>query len=158
MKTTSQNINNVQTKNKNKNDILITRLSKDKAHEVLKSMPNLTYDEQSQLIYSNRKGSQNGDGPFIAVLCAGTSDLRVAEEAAITAEVYGANVRRFYDVGVSGIHRLLDHIEDIQHATVSIVVAGMEGALPSVVGGLVSHPVIAVRSEEHTSELQSRGH
>lgn len=143
-KTTSQIIKIVQAIQKNKNDILITRVSKDKAHEVLQSMPNLTYDEQSQLIYSKRKGSQNGDGPFIAVLCAGTSDLRVAEEAAITAEVYGANVRRFYDVGVSGIHRLLDHIEDIQHATVSIVVAGMEGALPSVVGGLVSHPVIAV--------------
>lgn len=143
-KTTSQIIKIVQAIQKNKNDILITRVSKDKAHEILQSMPNLTYDEQSQLIYSKRKGSRNGDGPFIAVLCAGTSDLRVAEEAAITAEVYGANVRRFYDVGVSGIHRLLDHIEDIQHATVSIVVAGMEGALPSVVGGLVSHPVIAI--------------
>lgn len=143
-KTTSQIIKIVQAIQENKNDILITRVSKDKAHDILQSMPNLTYDEQSQLIYSKRESSQNIDDPFIAVLCAGTSDLRVAEEAAITAEVYGANVRRFYDVGVSGIHRLLDHIEEIQHATVSIVVAGMEGALPSVVGGLVSHPVIAI--------------
>ena len=75
---------------------------------------------------------------------AGTSDLRVAEEAAVTAEAFGCEVRRYYDVGVAGIHRLFDNIEEIQQATVSIVVAGMDGALPSVVGGLVSHPVIAV--------------
>src|SRR5690606_5651897 len=81
---------------------------------------------------------------YIAVVCAGTSDLRVAEEAAVTAEAFGCEVRRFYDVGVAGIHRLFDNIEEIQQATVSIVVAGMDGALPSVVGGLVSHPVIAV--------------
>ncbi len=68
----------------------------------------------------------------------------MAEEAAVTAEVLGSNVKRIYDVGVAGIHRLFDQIEDIQSATVSIVVAGMEGALPSVVGGLVAHPVLAV--------------
>ena len=91
-------------------------------------------------------GKQRGlsNTGYIAVVCAGTSDLRVAEEAAVTAEAFGCEVRRFYDVGVAGIHRLLDNIEEIQHATVSIVVAGMDGALPSVVGGLVSHPVIAV--------------
>lgn len=81
---------------------------------------------------------------YIAILCAGTSDLRIAEEAAVTAEALGSNVRRFYDVGVAGIHRLLDQAPAIQGATVSVVIAGMEGALPSVVGGLVSHPVIAV--------------
>ena len=81
---------------------------------------------------------------YIAVIAAGTSDLRVAEEAAVTAEILGSNVHRIYDVGVAGIHRLLNHAEEIQNATVSVVVAGMEGALPSVVGGLVSHPVIAV--------------
>ena len=81
---------------------------------------------------------------FIAVLSAGTSDLPVAEEAAVTAEVMGNEVRRVYDVGVAGLHRLLERLDVIQQARVVIVVAGMEGALPSVVAGLVGRPVIAV--------------
>jgi NCAIR mutase (PurE)-related protein len=81
---------------------------------------------------------------FIAVVCAGTSDLPVAEEAAVTAEVMGNRVKRVHDVGVSGLHRLFPHLETIQSANVLIVVAGMEGALPSVVAGLVLRPVIAV--------------
>jgi hypothetical protein len=80
----------------------------------------------------------------IAVLCAGTSDLPVAEEAAVTAEVMGNRVERLYDVGVAGLHRLLGRLELVQQANVLIVVAGMEGALPSVVCGLVARPVIAV--------------
>ena len=80
----------------------------------------------------------------LAVLCAGTSDLPVAEEAAVTAEVMGAEVRRIYDVGVAGLHRLLAHREGLREAEVVIVCAGMEGALPSVVGGMVGAPVIAV--------------
>jgi pyridinium-3,5-biscarboxylic acid mononucleotide synthase len=80
----------------------------------------------------------------LAVLCAGTSDLPVAEEAALTAEAHGAAVDRVYDVGVAGLHRLLDQAPTLQRATVVVVVAGMEGALPSVVGGLVESPVIAV--------------
>ena len=78
------------------------------------------------------------------VLCAGTADIPVAEEAAVTAEAMGSRVERSYDVGVAGIHRLLDQRERLLKANVLIVVAGMEGALPSVVGGLVSCPVIAV--------------
>jgi hypothetical protein len=78
------------------------------------------------------------------VLCAGTSDLPVAEEAAVTAEFLGAPVERFFDVGVAGLHRLLAHHESLQRCEVAIVCAGMEGALPSVVGGLVPAPVIAV--------------
>jgi len=81
---------------------------------------------------------------LIAVVCAGTADIPIAEEAAVSAEVYGAAVERFYDVGVAGIHRLLDKVEEIRKAKVVVVVAGMEGALPSVVGGLVDAPVIAV--------------
>lgn len=81
---------------------------------------------------------------YIAVLCAGTSDLPVAEEAAVTAEFMGNRVERLYDVGVAGLHRLLDRIELVQGAQVLVVVAGMEGALPSVVAGLVARPVIAV--------------
>jgi pyridinium-3,5-biscarboxylic acid mononucleotide synthase len=80
----------------------------------------------------------------IAVLCAGTSDIPVAEEAAVTASFHGASVDRIYDVGVAGLHRLLDKAESIRKASVVIVAAGMEGALPSVVGGLVDTPVIAV--------------
>lgn len=80
----------------------------------------------------------------VAVVCAGTSDVPVAEEAALTAEFHGATVERIYDVGVAGLHRLLDRAAAIRKATVVIVAAGMEGALPSVVGGLVEAPVIAV--------------
>jgi NCAIR mutase (PurE)-related protein len=80
----------------------------------------------------------------IAVLCAGTSDLPVAEEAALTAERLGSHVDRFYDVGVAGLHRLVRHLDTIRAARVLIIVAGMEGALPSVVGGLVGKPIIAV--------------
>jgi pyridinium-3,5-biscarboxylic acid mononucleotide synthase len=80
----------------------------------------------------------------VAVLCAGTSDIPVAEEAAVTASFHGATIDRVYDVGVAGLHRLLDKAEGIRKASVVIVVAGMEGALPSVVGGLVDTPVIAV--------------
>ena len=127
-----------------KHEVLVTRLSKEKSIEVLGKHPDLIYDEQSEIIFSKRKKEEVLQTGYIAVLCAGTSDLRVAEEAAITAEAFGCEVRRYYDVGVAGIHRLLDNIEEIQQATVSIVVAGMDGALPSVVGGLVSHPVIAV--------------
>jgi len=128
----------------NDNAVLVTRMSKEKSIEVLEKHSDLLYDEQSQIIYSKRKVKKEFQTGYIAVVCAGTSDLRVAEEAAVTAEAFGCEVRRFYDVGVAGIHRLFDNIEEIQQATVSIVVAGMDGALPSVVGGLVSHPVIAV--------------
>jgi NCAIR mutase (PurE)-related protein len=86
----------------------------------------------------------NESAGSLAVLCAGTSDLPVAEEAAVTAEIMGAEVRRIYDVGVAGLHRLLAHREDLQQVEVVIVCAGMEGALPSVVGGMVGAPVIAV--------------
>lgn len=126
------------------NAVLVTRMSKEKSIEVLSVHTELLYDEQSQIIYSERKVKKEFQTGYIAVVCAGTSDLRVAEEAAVTAEAFGCEVRRFYDVGVAGIHRLFDNIEEIKHASVSIVVAGMDGALPSVVGGLVSHPVIAV--------------
>ncbi|RDW20897.1 nickel pincer cofactor biosynthesis protein LarB [Oceanobacillus chungangensis] len=126
------------------NDVLITRISDEKASKVLEVHPEFTYHPVAEILYWKSEGKQEKSESFIAVLCAGTSDLRVAEEAAITAEVLGSNVKRFYDVGVAGIHRLLDHAEEIQKASVSVVVAGMEGALPSVVGGLVSHPVIAV--------------
>ncbi len=127
------------------NDVLATRINKEKADEILKQHSELTYNEIAQILYWKQqpKSADDSNG-YVAVVCAGTSDLRVAEEAAVTAEVLGSKVHRIYDVGVAGIHRLLDNLEEIQNANVSVVVAGMEGALPSVVGGLVSNPVIAV--------------
>jgi len=80
----------------------------------------------------------------VAVVCAGTSDIPVAEEAALTAEVMGARLERIYDVGVAGLHRVLNHVETLQRSRAVVVVAGMEGALPSVVGGLVDRPIVAV--------------
>jgi pyridinium-3,5-biscarboxylic acid mononucleotide synthase len=128
----------------NNDYVLVTRITKNKSAEVQKVHPDLLYNNQAQILHSLRPSEDILGTGYIAVVCAGTSDLRVAEEAAVTAEVFGCEVRRFYDVGVAGIHRLFDNIDEIQNATVSIVVAGMDGALPSVVGGLVSHPVIAV--------------
>ncbi|WP_226670681.1 nickel pincer cofactor biosynthesis protein LarB [Metabacillus litoralis] len=126
------------------NNVLVTRITEDKASHILKEYPEFTYNEIAQILFWKDRKENAKTEIYIAIVCAGTSDLKVAEEAAITAEALGANVRRFYDVGVAGIHRLFDSIEEIQNATVSVVVAGMEGALPSVVGGLVNHPVLAV--------------
>ena len=127
-----------------KDQVLITRISKEKADIVKQVHPDFIYEEVSRILYWKEPSPIIENSGYITVICAGTSDLPVAEEAAMTAEVLGSAVHRIYDVGVAGIHRLLNHLEEIQQATVSVVVAGMEGALPSVVGGLVSHPVIAV--------------
>lgn len=127
------------------NDVLVTRISQEKADTMLRQHPELTYHDTAHILQWKQQTTSNIEAKgYIAVVCAGTSDLRVAEEAAVTAEALGSAVHRIYDVGVAGIHRLFDHIEEIQNATASVVVAGMEGALPSVVGGLVSRPVIAV--------------
>lgn len=125
-------------------DVLITRVAKEKAKTILLRHPEFTYAETGRILYWKAKEAKNNTDSYIAIICAGTSDLRVAEEAAITAEVMGSKVERIYDVGVAGLHRLVDHLDVIRKATVSVVIAGMEGALPSVVGGLVSRPVIAV--------------
>lgn len=101
------------------------------------------YYKDAQSVVVKRKEFGTTDG-YILVVTAGTSDIPVAEEAAVTAEVMGNQVKRLYDVGVAGIHRLLDRVKVIQEARVVIVVAGMEGALASVVGGLTKNPVVAV--------------
>ena len=106
----------------------------------------LTYNKEAKLLFyqkSEEKEPQKSSGT-VAVVCAGTADIPVAEEAAITSEIYGIPAERYYDVGVAGIHRLLSKVEDIRKAKAIIVVAGMEGALASVVGGLSDVPVIAV--------------
>ncbi len=122
--------------------ILITRLGEE-AYESLKDDLSLTYHPIARVGLVGDMPKPTGTGSIV-IACAGTSDLPVAEEAALTAEALGNKVTRLYDVGVSGIHRLLAHVDDIMNAQVIIAVAGMEGALASVVGGMASCPVIAV--------------
>lgn len=122
--------------------VLITRMSAEAAEVVAQTQP-LTYHELPKVGIVGEMPEADGNG-IIVVAAAGTSDLYAAEEAALTAEALGNRVNRLYDVGVAGIHRLLAHMDDIMQAQVVIAVAGMEGALASVVGGMASCPVIAV--------------
>ena len=124
-------------------NILATRASEKQFMAVKKKIRAAEYRELGRAIVLQRDRTKYGKG-IIAVVSAGTSDIPVAEEAVVTAEVMGNEVTHVYDVGVAGIHRLLAHREDLAKARVVIVCAGMEGALPSVVGGLVGVPVIAV--------------
>jgi len=125
-------------------NVLVTRLEPAAADVVLAALPDLEYHAAPRLaVFVQEKPAAIGQG-MILVVAAGTSDLPVAEEAALTAEYMGHTVDRIYDVGVAGIHRLFAHAEKLRGASVLIVVAGMEGALPSVVGGFVDRPVIAV--------------
>ncbi|MFC0470480.1 nickel pincer cofactor biosynthesis protein LarB [Halalkalibacter kiskunsagensis] len=145
-KSAEQIISIIKALREKNNNVLVTRISKAKAEHVIQECPEFIYHDIAQILLWKNEAIEvaNDSKGYINIICAGTSDLKVAEEAAITAEALGCNVQRMYDVGVAGIHRLFDHYEEIQQATVSVVVAGMEGALPSVIGGLVSHPVIAV--------------
>lgn len=124
------------------NNILATRCVEETWKEVYMQLPQAKYYAEAKMICLEQKKPQNVG--HIAVICAGTSDLPVAEEVALTAYFMGNKVERFYDVGVAGIHRLLGIQEQLAEARVLVVVAGMEGALPSVVAGLVDKPVIAV--------------
>lgn len=122
--------------------ILITRISQEVADEVKKSVP-LVYHEMPRLGIIGNIPKPDGIGKVV-VATGGTSDMPVAEEAALTAEALGNEVVRLYDVGVAGLHRLLSRIDTVMSAQVIVAVAGMEGALPSVIGGLADCPVIAV--------------
>lgn len=127
-----------------KENCLVTRIDEKKARALKKAFPGAAYCKVSRTFFvKSHRIDVSGRG-VIMVISAGTSDIPVAEEAALVAEYMGNTVRRLYDVGVAGIHRLLSKKDDIWAANVLIVVAGMEGALPSVVAGLVSRPVIAV--------------
>lgn len=125
-------------------NILVTRLSSEKAEPLCEDFPQANYDRDARtLTLVQQQIEENSEGSVL-VICAGTSDIPVAREAVVTARILGNRVEELVDVGVAGIHRLLAQGEKLQEASVIIVVAGMEGALPSVVGGLVSVPVIAV--------------
>lgn len=124
-------------------NVLATRASKEAYHRVAEKFPRVQYNELSRAI-TLRQGRKVKPVGHIAIAAAGTSDLSVAEEARATAEIMDQHVTTHYDIGVAGLHRLLAHSETIQSANVVVVVAGMEGALASVMGGLVAVPVIAV--------------
>jgi NCAIR mutase (PurE)-related protein len=125
-------------------NLIITRLSADKARVIKRKLRALDYHADARLgALVKEPVTPSGHGA-VMVISAGTSDLPVAEEAARCAELFGNRVARLYDVGVAGLHRLTHHLETIREAGVLIVVAGMEGALPSVVAGLIDKPVIAV--------------
>lgn len=126
-----------------KGNILASRAD-EKVYETIQELTeDAVYYKEARAVVVKRQPYRETDS-YIAVVTAGTSDIPVAEEAAVTAAVMGNSVKRLYDVGVAGIHRLLDNVEVINQAKVIIVVAGMEGALASVVGGLTDKPVIAV--------------
>ena len=123
--------------------LLVTRASSEVFSMVRGSVPDATYEETARAILVDRREHRKR-ATGVLVVCAGTADVPVATEAAVTAELMDCEVERVFDVGVAGIHRLLDHLPELRKARVIVALAGMEGALPSVVGGLVQVPVIAV--------------
>ena len=126
-------------------EVLGTRATKEQFELVKAAIPEVSYDPISRILKVERKKKERTG--CIAVCTGGTADIPVAEEAAQTAEYFGSYVDRIYDVGVAGVHRLLSHVEELQAARVIVAVAGMEGALPGVVAGLVSCPVIGVPTD-----------
>lgn len=128
-----------------KNDtIMVTRLDREKADVITRRFSNSIYHSPAKILVNSSKPVEKTGKGTILIISAGTSDIPVAEEAAITAQTMGNRVETLYDVGVAGIHRLIDYKDRLDNASVLIVVAGMEGALPSVVGGLIDKPIIAV--------------
>ena len=125
------------------NNILVTRANEEAYQAVLRIAPEARYNKIGRTITIQKEVMPKPES-YIAIIAAGTSDLYVVEEAYETATILGNEVRKIVDVGVAGIHRLFSHLEEIQKAKVIIVIAGMEGALASVIGGLVDKPVIAV--------------
>jgi NCAIR mutase (PurE)-related protein len=143
-KTAEQIVDIARSLNDGAHNVLVTRLDTAKAERLRAAFPDVAYSPHARVATLIRAQPEVVGRGLIAVVAAGTSDLPVAEEAALTAELMGNRVERITDVGVSGIHRLFAHRDTISDAAVLIVVAGMEGALPSVVAGLVDKPVIAV--------------
>jgi NCAIR mutase (PurE)-related protein len=125
-------------------DVLVTRVEPGVAEALVGAYPVAVHNATARTVSLRQTPASEESKGHVAVVCAGTSDLPVAEEAAVTAETFGARVTRMYDVGVAGLHRLLAVRSELVAADVVVVCAGMEGALPSVVGGLVGVPVIAV--------------
>lgn len=125
-------------------NVLITRVEKEKSERICEALPELEYRDAARVIVSREREIEVLGNSPVAIVTAGTSDIPVAEEAAETLAACGARHERVFDVGVAGIHRVVRHLDLLHNAPVAIVVAGMEGALASVVGGLIAGPVIAV--------------
>ncbi|MBB6215026.1 hypothetical protein HNQ80_001115 [Anaerosolibacter carboniphilus] len=142
-KTTEQVVKIIEFMLSKDNNILVTRATKEMYEEVKKICPEANYNELARTITIRKRDDKVTDS-YIAIVSAGTSDLPVVEEAAETAMIFGNKVVKITDVGVAGIHRLFDKLNIIREAKVVIVVAGMEGALASVIGGLIDKPLIAV--------------
>jgi len=128
----------------NGNNLLATRATSDNYKEVKRVIPGAVYNEIGRVITYEVKKQKRSSKKIIVIVSAGTSDIPIAEEAAVTASMMGNRVERVFDVGIAGIHRLLNYMDMLNRASVVIVVAGMEGALASVIGGLIDKPVIAV--------------
>ena len=143
-KTASQIIGIMQRMIPQESVILVTRVDSEKAHQIMSRFPDSTYDPEAGMICLGKKKRPPKGRGSILVISAGTSDIPVAKEAHLTAEAMGNRVESIHDVGVAGIHRLFAHRDLMEKAAVLVVVAGMEGALPSVVAGMVCRPVIAV--------------
>jgi len=134
----------IESLRKDGNTILVTRVDTAKALAVRTAIPEMTYNERARaLVLVENEIRIRGRGT-VMVVSAGTSDIPVAEEAALVCELMGNRTERLWDVGVAGIHRLMNHIGRLREANVLVVAAGMEGALPSVIGGIVERPVVAV--------------
>jgi len=143
-KTAAQVVSIMKKMREKKNNILVTRLDKEKVAPIKRAFHRAHYYPQSRVLTLLDHPVQITGKGTILVVCAGTSDIPVAEEAILTAQMLGNRVEHLYDVGVAGIHRLMSQRERLRAASVLVVIAGMEGALPSVVAGLVDRPVIAV--------------
>jgi NCAIR mutase (PurE)-related protein len=143
-KTAAQVVSIMKKMQAKKNNILATRVDREKVPPIKRAFPRARYYPQSQVLTLIHHPIKIVGKGTILVVCAGTSDIPVAEEAILTAQMLGNRVEHLYDVGVAGIHRLMSQRDKLMAASVLIVIAGMEGALPSVVGGLVDRPVIAV--------------
>ena len=142
-KTEEQIIKIAQEILKKRSNLLVTKVEPEVFKKIKKKIPTIRYNALGKTIYLKKKKPSPGKGK-IMIITAGTSDIPVAEEASVTCELLGNEVEKTYDVGVAGIHRLFGEIEKIKKARVIIVIAGMEGALPSVVAGITDIPIIAV--------------
>jgi len=142
-KTEEQIVKIAQEIIKKRSNLLITKLDEEAFKNVKKKIPGTQFNPLARIVYLIQKKPSPGKGK-IAIITAGTSDIPVAEEAAVTCEILGNEIEKIYDVGVAGLHRFFGEYEKIKQARVIIIVAGMEGALPSVVAGVVNIPIIAV--------------
>jgi len=129
---------------KHHSNLIVTRVDEKKAKRIKKEFPDILYYKEAKILTFKKEKEKEKKNGYVCVITAGTSDIPIAEESATTLEILGVKVARIYDAGVAGLHRLIDKIEILNKAKCLIVVAGMEGALPGVVGGITGKPVIGV--------------